>query len=77
MSLPTPALNVFADLSVQVGKPVEIGQTGRGFRRLIPITGGAITGDGWTARVLPGGADHQLVASETLALLEAHYVIEL
>ena len=76
MTLPTPELRFFADLSVQVGKPIEVGQTGRGLRRFIPITGGEASGEGWTARVLPGGADYQLVASDTLALLEAHYVLE-
>ena len=76
MTLPTPELRFFADLSVQVGKPIEVGQTGRGLRRFIPIIGGEASGEGWTARVLPGGADYQLVASDTLALLEAHYVLE-
>jgi hypothetical protein len=77
MSLPSPQLKFFADLSVQVGAPLEVGDTGRGRRRFIPITGGEAQGEGWRARVLPGGADYQLVASDTLALLEAHYVLEL
>ena len=76
MNLPDPTLRFFADLSVQVGTPIEIGHTGKGRRRLIPITGGAATGNGWTARVLPGGADYQLVSSDTTAELEAHYVLE-
>ncbi len=45
-------------------------------RRLIPILGGEATGDGWRARVLPGGADFQLVVSDTLAELDARYVLE-
>ena len=28
------------------------------------------------ARILPGGADFQLIAGDSLALLEAHYVLE-
>ncbi len=76
MNLPDPTLRFFADLSVQVGTPIEIGHTGKGRRRLIPITGGAATGNGWTARVLSGGADYQLVSSDTTAELEAHYVLE-
>ena len=76
MNLPDPTLRFFADLTVQVGTPIEIGHTGKGRRRLIPITGGAATGNGWTARVLPGGADYQLVSSDTTAELEAHYVLE-
>lgn len=77
MSLNTPTLTWFADLSVRVGTPLEIGPTGRGRRRFIPIVGGEAQGDGWRARVLPGGADYQLVTSDTTALLDAHYVLEL
>jgi hypothetical protein len=74
--LSPPSLNFFADLSVQVGKPQEVGRTARGLRRLIPILGGEATGNGWRARVLPGGADFQLVQSDTLAELDARYVLE-
>ncbi len=69
-------LQHFADLSVQVGAPVEVGVTPRGRRRMIPILGGTATGHGWTARVLPGGADYQVVVSASRAELEAHYVLE-
>jgi hypothetical protein len=76
MALPSPHLNFFADLSVQLAKPLEVGRTARGLRRLIPIIGGEAVGDGWRARVLPGGADFQLVVSDTLAELDARYVLE-
>jgi len=76
MTLPAPTLQFFADLSVQVGQPQEVGRTARGLRRLIPIVGGEAAGDGWRARVLPGGADFQLVVSDTLAELDARYTLE-
>ena len=76
MTLPDPQLRFFADLSVQVAAPIEVGHTGKGRRRMIPITGGEASGNGWTARVLPGGADYQLVTSDTVAEPEAHYVME-
>jgi hypothetical protein len=76
MSLPAPPLNFFADLSVQVGTPQEVGRTVHGLRRLIPILGGEAAGDGWKARVLPGGADFQLLVNDTLAELDARYVLE-
>lgn len=47
MTLPAPTLNFFADLSVQVAKPQEVGRTARGLRRLIPILGGEAVGTGW------------------------------
>jgi hypothetical protein len=69
-------LNFFADLSVQVGKPIEVGTTPQGLRRVVPILGGSAQGQGWTARVLPGGADYQRVIGGTLAELHAHYLLE-
>ncbi|MDW5443251.1 DUF3237 domain-containing protein [Polaromonas sp. SM01] len=74
--LPTPSLRFFADLSVQVDRPQEVGRTVHGLRRLIPILGGQACGDGWQARVLPGGADFQLIVNDRLAELDARYVLE-
>ncbi len=74
--LPTPELKFFADLSVEVAKPIEVGQTIHGKRRLIPILGGTVTGNGWTARVLPGGADFQLIVNAQMAELDARYALE-
>ena len=76
LPLAEPRFRFFADLRVEVGAPQEVGQTARGLRRLIPITGGSATGDGWQARVLPGGADFQLVVNERMAELDARYVLE-
>ena len=75
-ALPTPSLQFFADLAVQVATPQEVGQTAHGLRRLIPIVGGSAAGEGWTARVLPGGADFQLVVNDHLAELDARYCLE-
>jgi hypothetical protein len=85
IQLPTPELEPIMQLTVQVAKPVEAGHIthalGAGKRRIIPITGGRVSG---TARcqslegeVLPGGADFQLVTSPTAAQLDARYVIRL
>jgi hypothetical protein len=48
----------------------------RGKRRIIPITGGTVTGQ-VNGKVLPGGADFQIVVSETTADLDARYMVEL
>ncbi len=74
--LAAPGLARFADLSVQVGAPIEVGDTGRGVRRLIPILGGTCVARDWTARVLGGGADFQLIVNARMARLEARYVLE-
>jgi len=74
--LTPPSLEFFAELSVTVDRPLEVGQTVHGMRRLIPILGGEARGQGWSARVLPGGADFQLIVNPRLAELDARYVME-
>lgn len=72
----TPQLPFFADLWVEVAQPIEAGRGPMGLRRMIPIVGGQARGVDWQAKVLPGGADYQLVVGETTALLQAHYMLE-
>ncbi|CAN5174870.1 hypothetical protein BH11PSE9_BH11PSE9_17260 [soil metagenome] len=76
--LPAPHLRPCMDLWVDVGTPVEIGETGSGARRVIPIVGGRAASlvDGWQARILEGGADYQLVTASGCALLQARYILE-
>ncbi|SCK57741.1 Protein of unknown function [Variovorax sp. HW608] len=74
--LAPPSLDHFADLEVEVATPQVLGQGARGMRRLVPITGGRARGNGWTARVLPGGTDFQLIVSDTLSELDARYGLE-
>lgn len=79
-SLPAPVLQHVLDLTVYVATPIEagtvVGLNSRGKRRIIPITGGRVTGH-VNGKVLPGGADFQIVVSETTADLDARYMIEL
>jgi hypothetical protein len=74
--LAPPSLEYFADLQVEVGKPQVLSQGPRGMRRLVPITGGQARGNGWSARVLPGGTDFQLIVSDSLSELDARYGLE-
>ena len=74
--LGAPRLERFADLSVQVAAPIEVGAVGHGTRRVINILGGSCTARDWSAKVLPGGADFQLIVNERMARLEARYVLE-
>jgi len=80
-TLSAPALEHFCDLTVFVSQPLEAGNTfglnSRGRRRIIPITGGTMQGPQLQGRVLQGGADFQLVVSETAADLDARYLIAL
>ena len=74
--LAAPRLTPFADLTVQVAAPIEVGAVGHGQRRVIPILGGSCVARDWSARVLAGGADFQLIVNERMARLEARYVLE-
>jgi hypothetical protein len=76
MSPPAPALRPLCALRIELGPPLELGPTPRGRRRIIPITGGAVTGARLAGRVLPGGADWQTVFADGSAELDARYAIE-
>jgi hypothetical protein len=78
MTLPPPTLEHLCDLAVTIAAPVEVGHTPAGLRRMIPITGGTVTGPRVNGKVLAGGADFQLIlGGGTQAHLDARYVIEL
>jgi hypothetical protein len=77
-TLPAPRLEHLCDLAVTIAAPVEVGNTAAGLRRMIPITGGTVTGARVNGKVLAGGADFQLILNGgTQAHLDARYVIEL
>lgn len=71
-----PRLEFLATVAVDVAEPVEVGRTHRGLRRVIPIAGGTVTGPRLKGRILPGGADFQLIQTDTASDLDARYVIE-
>ncbi len=72
-----PELKYFATLNVEIDTPQEVGASIHGERRVIPITGGCVQGDGWQGKVLKGGADYQLILTPRLTHLDARYTIEL
>jgi len=78
MTLTAPHLEHVCDLAVTIDAPVEVGHTAMGMRRMIPITGGTVTGPHMQGRIVPGGADFQLIVGDgTQAHLDARYVLEL
>ena len=77
MTLAPPELEHICDLAVSISVPVEIGLTPAGVRRIIPITGGRVSGPRLQGKILDCGADFQLILGEgTQAHLDARYVIE-
>ena len=61
---------------IALGPPQELGDTPVGRRRIIPIIGGSFHGERLNGRVLPGGADWQIVRTDGVAELEARYTLE-
>jgi hypothetical protein len=78
VTLEPPGLAHLCDLVVTVSPALEAGQGPFGLRRVIPITGGVVRGPAMRGRVLPAGADFQvLTGGITAAHLDARYLIEL
>ena len=54
----------------------ELGDSPLGRRRIINITGGAFRGERLSGKVLPGGADWQVIRGDGVADLDARYTLE-
>ena len=63
-------------LTVRIGGVTSAGETGHGVRRIIPITGGEVKGEGINGKVCPFGADFQIIRPNELIELEAKYAFE-
>lgn len=71
-----PRLTYVMELKVTCAEPFSCGQTSRGHRVVIPITGGTFEGPNIRGEVLSGGADYQYVDSQAgRTELEAIYCI--
>jgi hypothetical protein len=60
---------------VAVGPAMDVGDVGKGNRRIVPIIGGEFSGPELRGEVLPGGADWQIVRTDGVAELEARYTL--
>jgi hypothetical protein len=63
-------------MQAEVGEPLDFGVTQNGHRRVIPITGGRVEGARLNGRILPGGADWQILRAGGTAELDARYTIQ-
>jgi hypothetical protein len=72
----TPVLEPMFRASIAVAPPRRVGRVAGGERRIIDILGGEVEGPRLAGRVLPGGADWQVVRDDGTAVLEARYTIE-
>ena len=67
-----PIFTIHAELEAIM----NLGQTPYGERRIIGISGGTVRGPRLSGRVLPGGADWQIIRADGAADLQARYTIE-
>lgn len=69
-------MSVFAVFNVDVAEIIDFGQTAIGHRRMVPITGGTISGAIGSGVILPG-TDWQWVQADGSITLDAHYALKL
>jgi hypothetical protein len=63
-------------LTVRIAEVTSAGDIGTGVRRIIPIIGGEVRGEKVNGKVLPFGADFQIIRPNELIELEAKYAFE-
>ena len=69
-------LDALLKAEITLAPAQELGEAPLGRRRIIPITGGRFRGARLSGKVLPGGADWQIVCADGLSQLEARYTLE-
>jgi hypothetical protein len=63
-------------IEAELAPMMNLGRTPVGERRIIGITGGTVRGPKLTGRVLPGGADWQVIRADGAADISARYTLE-
>ena len=72
---PTLETRYVFTITACIGEVVSAGEIGTGVRRIIPIVGGEVRG-AVNGKVLPFGADFQIIRPNELIELEAKYAFE-
>jgi Protein of unknown function (DUF3237) len=74
---PPPLRTEFAfEARVKVDKPMVIGESSHGLRRIVPILGGPVEGPMLKGHVVAGGADWQYVRPDGAWELQAKYTLQ-
>src|SRR5215475_11053059 len=63
-------------ITAEIAEVTSAGDIGTGVRRVIPIIGGEVRGEGINGKVLAFGADFQIIRPNELIELEAKYAFE-
>jgi muconolactone delta-isomerase len=74
--LPDPHLTPVYRLEATLGEPAELGDSARGHRRIVPLTGGTFSGPEINGTLLPGAsADWQTVQPDGTAIGDIRYTL--
>ena len=71
-----PGLQLLYTSRVDIAAPLELGSGPHGRRRIVNILGGEFSGPRLSGRVLPGGADWQIVRADGVVEVSARYTLE-
>lgn len=71
-----PTLRLLYTSRVYVDAPLLLGSSPYGERRIINIKGGAFSGPRLSGRIVPGGADWQIVRNDGVVEVKARYTLE-
>jgi muconolactone delta-isomerase len=75
--LPAPCLTFLYHLEATLGQPLDLGETERGRRRIVPLTGGSFRGPKLKGTLLPGAsADWQIVLEDDTALGDIRFTLQ-
>jgi Protein of unknown function (DUF3237) len=75
--LPDPLLTRVFRLEATLGEPLDLGDTDRGRRRIVPASGGTFTGPELNGKLLPGAsADWQIVLPDGTALGDIRHTLQ-
>jgi hypothetical protein len=73
----TPTLTLAFELHADVQPPIDFGEISPGRRRrMVPITSGRFDGPRLRGRIVPGGADWQIVYADGFTELDSRYALE-
>jgi Protein of unknown function (DUF3237) len=75
LEMAEPQLEFVCEAKVTVDPAFDLGDVAKGRHRIVPIIGGAFLGPQMRGKVLPGGADWQIIRSDGVAELEARYTL--
>jgi hypothetical protein len=76
IAIAPPSAEFIWEAIVDIAPTIMMGDSPTGERRMVPITGGSFAGPRLRGRVLPGGADRQLIRKDGVRRLDALYEMQ-